>query len=121
VLFPFLGVQGLALAWSVAYLISAFAALAALRGRIGQVPDAGVRAATARAGVAATALAIVAIPLASAIGSASAGRAVVATLVAGGAGGLVYLGVLLLLRSEELGAVVGLVRGRTKDDADVSP
>jgi hypothetical protein len=42
-------------------------------------------------------------------------------VVAGGAGGLAYLGVLVLLRSEELGAVVGLVRRRTKNDADVSP
>jgi putative peptidoglycan lipid II flippase len=121
VLFPSLGVQGLAVAWSVAYIVSAFSALAALRRRIGQVPDGGVRVATARAAVAAVALAIVAVPLASAIGSGSAGRAVVATAVAGVAGALAYLGVLLLLRSEELGAVVGLVRRRTKDAEDVSP
>ncbi len=121
VLFPALGVQGLALAWSVAYIVSAFVALAALRRRIGQVPDAGVRAATARAALAAVALAIVAVPLASAIGSGSAGRSVVATVVAGGAGALAYLGVLVLLRSDELGAVVALVRRRTKDAEDVSP
>ncbi len=121
VLFPSLGVQGLAIAWSVAYVVSAFSALAALRRRIGQVPDAGVRAATARAALAAAALAIVAIPLAGAIGSDSAGRAVVATAIAGAAGALAYLGVLVLLRSEELGAVVGLVRQRTKDGEDVSP
>ncbi len=121
VLFPSLGVQGLALAWSIAYTVSAFAALAALRRRIGQVPDAGVRGAVARALLAALVLAIVAIALASAIGSASAGRAVVATVVAGAAGALAYLGVLVLMHSEELGAVVGLVRRRAKDPADVSP
>ena len=120
-LFPWLGVQGLALAWSVAYGVSAFSALARLRRRIGQVPDTGVRAATARAVLGAIALAIVGIPLAGAIGSRSAGRAVVATGVAATAGALAYLAVLSLLRSDELGAIVGIVRRRTKASADVSP
>ena len=32
-----------------------------------------------------------------------------------------YLAVLSLLRSDELGAIVGIVRRRTKASADVSP
>jgi putative peptidoglycan lipid II flippase len=121
VLFPWLGVQGLALAWSVAYGVSAFSALARLRRRIGQVPDTGVRAATARAALGAFALAIVAIPLAGAIGSGSAARAVVAAGVAGTAGALAYLGMLAVLRSDELGAIVAIVRRRAKASAEVSP
>jgi putative peptidoglycan lipid II flippase len=119
-LFPSLGVQGLALAWSIAYAIAAVIALVALRRRVGGVPDAGAASATARSCLGAAALAAVAAPLAGAIGGSSASDSVVAALVAGTAGGLAYLGVLVLLRSDELRAIVTLVRGRGRA-ADVSP
>jgi len=86
VLFPRLGVQGLALAWSGAYLVAAVGALAVLRRRIGGVPDATAMRSTVRAGVAAVALAVVAAQIASAIGHSSPAGALLATTVAATAG-----------------------------------
>jgi hypothetical protein len=74
-----------------------------------------------RALLGAAALAIVAVPLASAIGSATAARAVVASIVAGAAGGLAYLVVLLAMRSEELRAIRNLLQRGRGGVADVSP
>jgi putative peptidoglycan lipid II flippase len=121
VLFPLFGVQGLAMAWSIAYVFAAAGTLAALRRRIGSFADVTVRGAVSRAAIGSVALAIVAIPLAGAIGAESARHAVVATAVAGVVAGGVYLGVLALLRSEELGSIVTLVRRRGARAADVSP
>jgi putative peptidoglycan lipid II flippase len=120
VLFPPLGVQGLALAWSLAYSVVAVAALVVLRDRLGTVVDVGVRGAVSRAVLAAGALAIVACLLAGAIGSAPASRAAAATAVAGVAGACTYAGMLWILRSEELGTITKLLRRRLAA-GDVSP
>ena len=48
VLFPHLGVQGLALAWSGAYFVAAVGAMLVLRRRIGGVPDAAAIRSAAR-------------------------------------------------------------------------
>jgi putative peptidoglycan lipid II flippase len=119
-LFPALGVQGLALAWSVAYTVAAVVALVVLRGRIGTVVDVGVRGAISRAVIGSGALAIVAIPLASAIGAEPAGRALASALAAAAIGAVAYVATLAALRSEELGTMVNLVRRRLRP-ADVSP
>jgi putative peptidoglycan lipid II flippase len=121
VLFPSLGVQGLALAWSISYFVAAVMTLASVRRRIGHVPGASVAGATGRALVGAAALAAVAIPLAGAIGSETAKRALVASLVAGTAGALAYVLVLVMMRSEELRAIVVMVRRGSGAAADVSP
>ncbi len=112
VLFPHLGVQGLALAWSGAYFLAAVAAMLVLRRRIGGVPDAAAMRSAARAGVAALAMAAVAAPVAGAIGHSSPAVALLATAVAGTAGALVYVVSLLVLRSEELASLMRLVRRR---------
>ena len=112
VLFPHFGVQGLALAWSGAYLVAAVGAIVVLRRRIGGIPDAAAARSVARAGIAALALAAVAAPIAGAIGRASPARALLATALAASAGALVYVVGLLVLRSEELGSLLGLIRGR---------
>ncbi len=112
ILFPHLGVQGLALAWSGAYFVAAAGALIVLRRRIGGVPDATAIRSTIRAGVAALALAAVAAPIAGAIGHSSPADALLATAAAGAAGAVVYVLVLLALRSDELSALVGLLRRR---------
>jgi putative peptidoglycan lipid II flippase len=119
-LFPALGVQGLALAWSVAYTAAAIIAMVVLRNRVGTVVDVGVRGAISRSVIAAAALAIVAIPLAGAIGSSPAGRALLAALVATAVGAVAYVAMLAVLRSEELGTMVNLIRRRLHP-ADVSP
>ena len=112
VLFPRLGVQGLALAWSGAYFVAAVGALVVLRRRIGGVPDATVVRSTLRAGTAALALAAVAGPIAGAIGRSSPADALLATAAAAAAGTLVYVLGLVALRSEELSSLAGLVRRR---------
>jgi putative peptidoglycan lipid II flippase len=112
VLFPHFGVQGLALAWSGAYVVAAVVALAVLGRRIGSLADPVVLRSSLRAGAAAVALGVVAVPIAGAIGSSSPGKAFVATAVAGVAGAMAYVGVLVALRSDELTALVGLVRRR---------
>ena len=92
-----------------------------LRARIGPFADVAVRGAISRAVIGSVALAIVAVPLAGAIGTGSALHSLAATVVAGGAGILVYVGILAAMRSEELRAIVDLVRRRPSGVADVSP
>jgi hypothetical protein len=88
--------------------------------RIGAVA-AEASGALARASLGCVALALVAAPLAAAIGHDTARRALVAATAGTLAGGVAYLLVLLVLRSEELRAILRLirVRGRTLDN--VSP
>jgi putative peptidoglycan lipid II flippase len=119
-LFPALGVQGLALAWSISYFLAAIGGLVLVQRRIGAVA-AEASGALARASLGCVALALVAAPLAAAIGHDTARRALVAATAGTLAGGVAYLLVLLVLRSEELRAILRLirVRGRTLDN--VSP
>jgi len=109
-LFPSLGVQGLALAWTGAYSAAAILALFMLRRRVPRPVDASVGASLVRASLAGAALAIVASPLAAAIGRATANRALVASAVAALAGGIVYVIVLALLRTPELRSLLGSLR-----------
>jgi len=120
-LFPHFGVQGLALAWSGAYLAAAIAAMVALRRRIGTVPDAPTSRSALRALAAGSALALVAAPIAGAIGRSSTGRALLATAAAGAAGIAVYVVALVALRSDEVAALVHLVRRRGRTRRDESP
>jgi putative peptidoglycan lipid II flippase len=120
ILWPSLGVQGLALGWSAAYLLSAVIALLALRRRIGVVPGRTVRAAATKALLATGALAIVAVPLAGAIGRTSPEKALLATTVAAIAGTGIYIAALAGMRSSELRSLVDLVRRRTSV-VNVSP
>jgi putative peptidoglycan lipid II flippase len=120
-LYPALGVQGLALAWSAAYLISAGVALVALRRRIGEIPGRSVGPAVGKAAIGTVALAIVTIPLAAAIGRSTPSRALLATAAAAAAGGVVYIAVLAVTRSEELRSLLDLVRRRGAMPVDVSP
>ena len=116
-----LGVQGLALAWSISYFVAAAASLVVLRRRVGSGVAAGTMGATARAALGSVVLAIVAVALAAAIGDETARRALAATAVAAMAGGLGYVLVLAVTRSEELGAILGMIRRRGRNVADVSP
>ena len=82
-LFPSLGVQGLALAWSGAYTVAAVISVVVLGRRVPGPVDRQVLVSTGRAILATAALAIVASSLAGAIGHATANRALVATGIAG--------------------------------------
>ena len=109
-LFPTLGVQGLALAWTGAYSVAAILALVMLRRRVPGPVDAAVGATLVRASIAGVALAIVASPLAAAIGHATANRALVGTTAAAAAGGIAYLLALLALRTPELKSLLATLR-----------
>lgn len=111
VLYPMLGVQGLAWAWGLAYLLAAIASLWSLRTRVGRLP-ASVASSAGRAAIAAAAMVVVTALVAAAIGDDSRTAAVVATITATVAGGLVYLGVLAALRADEMGELWGIVRRR---------
>jgi len=110
VLFPSLGVQGLALAWTGAYSVAAVLALVMLHRRVPHPIDRDVRASAVRAVLAGAALAIVASPLAAAIGRTSANRALFTTAAAGLAGGLAYVVVLFVLRTPELRSLSSVLR-----------
>jgi hypothetical protein len=90
-----------------------------LRRRIGSVPDANTARSTVRAGGAALALAVVAAPIAGAIGRSSPATAFLATALAGVAGTVVYVAGLVALRSDELTSLVALVRRRGATPSDV--
>src|SRR5262249_6628803 len=107
-----LGIQGLALAWSISYFVAAAASFVVLRRRVGAGMGAGAVAAATRAALGSLLPAFVAIVLAAAIGDEPARRSLAATIVATTAGGLAYVLVLAATRSEELGAIVGMVRRR---------
>jgi putative peptidoglycan lipid II flippase len=112
-LFPSLGVQGLALAWSGAYTVAAVVAMVVLRTRVPHPVDRAVGVSAARAVTGTAALAIVAGLLAAAIGHGTADAALVATVVAGVAGIVTYLVTLVAIRTPELGSLVAVLRRRT--------
>jgi putative peptidoglycan lipid II flippase len=111
-LYPALGVQGLALSWSVAYVVASVVALVALRRRLGGLDGRRTALACARIGVAAGAATLVAAVTGAAIGDASAGRAVVASSVAIALAAIVDVVALRALRVPELGLVGAALRRR---------
>lgn len=111
-LFPSLGVQGLAWAWSGAYTIAAVLSVVVLGRRVPGPVDRHVLLSAVRALAATAVLAIVAATLAAAIGHTTANQAIVATAVAGLGGVVAYILVLLLLRTPELGSLLAVLRRR---------
>jgi len=113
-LYPSLGVQGLALSWSIAYAVASVAALAVMRARLHRLDGRRIVASLLRVSVASAALAVVAYGVANAVGDATAGQAMVATVAATAAGGAVFVGVLALLRHGELAALGAALRPRSR-------
>src|SRR5581483_4876183 len=100
------GVQGLAFSYAAAYLVSAVAAFAALRRRVGRLEGRRLATSTARVALAAAVMGAAVYALTRAIGSPTGGGAV-ARLVAGVVGGVaVYGGGLVALRVD-LGTLLG--------------
>jgi putative peptidoglycan lipid II flippase len=111
-LFPHLGVQGLALAYAGAYGCAAVVALVVLSRRIGRAFDSDTVRVTGRAALATVALAAVAAPVAGVIGSDNAIHAAAAAVLATVAGGTVYLVALRVLGVSEIGTILGILRRR---------
>jgi putative peptidoglycan lipid II flippase len=111
-LYPTLGVQGLALAWSSAYGISAIVSLFWLQRRLGSLEGRRNATAVARIGVAAAVATAIAWVAGTAIGDSSATEAIVSCAVALTAAGTVYLVGLRLLGVPELTMLRDAVRRR---------
>jgi putative peptidoglycan lipid II flippase len=109
-LYPVLGVQGLALSWSLAYVISAVVSLLWLRNRLGSLDGRRNLIAIARIAAPAGVATLVAWIAGTAIGDADAARAIVACLVAITAAAAVYLVGLRLLGVPELAMLRDAVR-----------
>jgi len=118
---PRLGVQGLALAYSVAYLAAAVVALVLLHRRVGSLTGPRTWATAVRATVGSLVLAVVAAPLAGLFDPDSGSSAFAAVVVAGAAGLAVYLVVLHLLRVREVRDLAAVLRRRPARRASEVP
>lgn len=120
-LYPSLGVQGLALSWSIAYVVSSVLALLALRAKLGRLDGRRNLATGLRIAVAAGLATALAAGLAAVIGEGSTPRAILVCVVALSGAGLVYLVVLRLLGVRELAFVGAALRRRRVDVAAPAP
>lgn len=100
---PALGVQGLALGYSLAYTVAAVIALVMLGRRVGGLGMRTLTPSVLRMAGAAAALAVAVAVVGSSIGAELGSGAVTRTIVGVAVGATVYAGVLLLLRAPELG------------------
>jgi putative peptidoglycan lipid II flippase len=96
------GVQGLALSYSIAYVVGAVAAFAALRRRVGRLEGRRLVSTTGRIAVATALMAVVAYAASRAVGSPTGGAATTRLVVGVLAGIVVYVGAVLLLRVDEV-------------------
>ena len=102
VLLPIFGFGGVIAAFSISYSVAALVSLVALQRRAGQLGDRSLWLGVGRHLVAALAMAVELVSVVVFIDN-----AVVALVVGAVTGGLVYLGVLVLLRSRELSELRG--------------
>jgi putative peptidoglycan lipid II flippase len=111
-LYPALGVQGLALAWSVAYVVAMVAAMVAMRRRLGRLEGRRLADTFGRVLAGSAVLAVLAWLVAQAVGYATPGQAIVATAAALAVGGAGFLLTTHLLRVGELHMLRDAVRRR---------
>jgi putative peptidoglycan lipid II flippase len=113
-LYAWLGIPGLALAFSIAYGVAAVITLGVLRGRLGGIDGAQLTSSLTRIVAAGVAVGAVSWAVGELIGWSNFAHAVLAVVAGALAGGLVYLALLVLLRVEELSAVRALVPARLR-------
>jgi putative peptidoglycan lipid II flippase len=111
-LFFWVGIPGLALAFSGAYVLAALVTLGCLRASLGGLDGRRVASTTLRALAAATATALVAWGVAQASGWDTRGAAWRSVIVGGVAAGATALGALVLLRVSELRDLMAALRRR---------
>ncbi|WP_334144570.1 murein biosynthesis integral membrane protein MurJ [Rhabdothermincola sp.] len=102
------GLPGVIAAFALAYSAAAVAALAVLARRAGPVGVDGLWAAVVRQGVAAASMVAVMVVVTRVVTPGGSGEYVTQALVGGAAGALTYLGVLALVRSDDLRALRAL-------------
>ena len=110
--YAWLGVQGLALSWSIAYIVSAVVALAWLRNRLGSLDGRRNAASLTRVAVVSLFVTIVAGLIGHAIGDGDAARAILACAVAIPVAAVLYLVGLRLLHVPELAMLRDALRRR---------
>ena len=111
-LYAWLGIPGLAWSFSAAYLVAAVLTLIVLSRRIGGADGKRLAATTARTLAAGLAVAGVAWSAAHLIGWTGTGASIAAVAAGLVVGGVVYVGLLLLLRVDELRMLTALLPGR---------
>jgi putative peptidoglycan lipid II flippase len=113
-LYAWLGIPGLALSFAIAYTVAAVITLAVLRGRLGGIDGAQLTSSLTRIVAAGAVVGAVSWAVGELVGWSSFAEAVVAIVGGALAGGVVYLGLLVLLRVEELSAIRALVPARLR-------
>jgi putative peptidoglycan lipid II flippase len=111
-LYPWLGVKGLALSWSLAYIVASLLALASLRRRLGNLDGRRNVGPLARIALASAAATLVVGVVGLAVGHETTARAVLACTAAIGLGSIVYLATLRALRVPELHMLRDALRRR---------
>ncbi len=119
-LYPVFGVQGLALSWSVAYIVAMVVALDAMRRRLGRLEGRHMADTLARVLTASVVLGALAWGVSTVIGYATPGRAIVATGAALAIGGVGFLATLQVLHVGELSLLRDALRRRPLSAADDS-
>jgi putative peptidoglycan lipid II flippase len=101
-LYAWLGIPGLALAFSLAYVVGVGVALFVLQRDLHGIDGPRLAATIAKAVIAAAAVAGVTWAISRGIGSAGTGEAILTTVLGVAAGIVVYFGLLFLMRADEL-------------------
>ena len=117
-LYPLFGVQGLALSWSIAYIVAMVASLAAMRRRLGRLEGRRTADTLGRVLAATAVLAALAWGVATAIGYSTPARAILATAAALLVGLVGFLATLQVLHVGELALLRDALRRRPLRAAD---
>jgi putative peptidoglycan lipid II flippase len=118
-LYPAFGVQGLALSWSIAYIVAMVVALVAMQRRLGRLEGRQLVDTFGRVLAGSAVLALLSWLVAQALGYATPGAAIVATVAALVVGGAGFLVTVHLLGVRELGLLRDALR-RTDPTAPVA-
>jgi putative peptidoglycan lipid II flippase len=118
-LYAWLGIPGLALAFSLAYFVGAGIVLGVLHRNLHGIDGRRLASTTVRIVLAALAVAGVTWAIARGIGSSTTGEAILATLAGVVAGSLLYLGLCRVLKVEELAVLAALLPRRARAGARV--
>ena len=118
--YEWLGIEGLAWSWTVAYSFAALLALLRLRRRLGQLDGKMLGTTATRVAVALVPSALAAAGIDHALGSANPGRSLVTLLVASTAAGILFVPLLQRLGIDGFGMVRQVVSRRGPEGGDTA-